>query len=484
VAGGVRLFIDGQAAEKTVLLDELNQTFSTKEPLRIGGGGGADMRFRGLIDEVRVYRDYSSELLTLATPTSIGTLVQQPPPQLSDAARLKLTAYFLNERAPAEMRAAYHNVLKAHRELRDFEESLPTTMVMEETQPRQTHILLRGQYDKPGEAVAPAVAAELPPLPPGAPADRLALARWLVAPDNPLTSRVAVNRAWQLHFGVGLVKTAEDFGRQGEWPTHPELLDWLAAEFGSGPRSNVQSPKSEGSTLDVGLGTLDSVAAWDVKRLHRLIVNSATFRQSSQVTPRLLARDPENRLLARGPRLRLPAEMVRDQALLAAGQLVEQVGGPSVKPLQPAGLWSELTGGEDYQPGAGADLVRRSLYTFWKRTIPPPALATFDAPTREFCSVRDSRTNTPLQALVLLNEPSLVAAARGLAERVMREAESPEERIALAMLHVVSRRPTPQEASILGAALSRYRERSADETAAYALVCSTILNLDEAVMRQ
>jgi hypothetical protein len=283
--------------------------------------------------------------------------------------------------------------------------------------------------------------------------NRFGLAQWLVDPENPLTSRVLVNRIWQLHFGTGLVKTSEDFGLQGEWPSHPELLDWLASEFATD---------------------------WDAKRLQRTIVTSATFRQSSAASN---SADPENRLLSRGPRLRLSAEMVRDQALFASGLLVEQLGGPSVKPLQPAGLWSELTGGEDYQPGQGADLVRRSMYTFWKRTIPPPTLSAFDSPSREACIVRQSRTNTPLQALVLLNEPTFVAAATGLAERVVRDANSRSDQIELAMLYVTGRRPTSGELMILSAALQRYEHRHS-ETEAIALVCSTILNLDEAVTSQ
>jgi hypothetical protein len=256
------------------------------------------------------------------------------------------------------------------------------------------------------------------------------------------------------------------------------LLDWLAAEF-----------------METG---------WDVKRLHRQIVTSGTYRQSSAVTPELLARDPENRLLARGPRLRLSAEMVRDQALAAGGLLVEEIGGPSVKPLQPAGLWSELTGAEDYIPGSGPDLVRRSLYTYWKRTIPPPSMSAFDASTREFCSVRESRTNTPLQALALMNEDLYVSAARALALRVMRAEADPERRLALAMQFVVGRDPKPEELKLLTAALARNEQRFADspgdaaklldanvaadfdagEQAAYLLVCATILNLDEAVTRQ
>jgi len=327
------------------------------------------------------------------------------------------------------------------------------------------------------------VPAALPPLAAAAPRNRLGLARWLVDPANPLTSRVAVNRAWQLHFGTGFVKTSEDFGRQGESPSHPALLDWLAAEL-----------------LQTG---------WDVKRMHRAIVSSSAFRQSSAASPAMVARDPENRLLARAPRLRLTAEQVRDQALAASGLLVEQVGGPSVRPYQPPGLWTELTGGDDYQPGTGADLHRRSLYTFWKRTIPPPALATFDATTREFCSVRESRTNTPLQALALLNERTHVEAARALARRIVCESAGIESRVERAVLLVLGRSPTAEEQQVLLAAFERYRERysaalddarelvgdgerwfaaqptaTPAELAAYVLVCSTILNLDEAVTRQ
>ncbi|HZN36906.1 MAG TPA: DUF1549 domain-containing protein, partial [Pirellulaceae bacterium] len=315
VAEGVRLFVDGRPAAVSVLLDELNQTFTTKQPLRIGGGGGPAARFRGLIDEVRVYNDFSDELPALAVPKTIAELATS---KLTPAEDAKLTSYFLSEHASAELRAAYRRRLETARALRDFDVSLPTTMIMEEMPtPRPAHILIRGQYDKPGQRVSPATPGELPPLAGGAPRNRLGLARWLVDPANPLTSRVAVNRAWQLHFGVGLVKTAEDFGRQGEWPSHPELLDWLATEF-----------------MERG---------WDQKQLHRTIVTSGTFRQSSQVAAASLARDPDNRLLSRAPRLRLPAEMVRDQALFAGGQLLEQIGGPSVKPPQPAGLWSELT---------------------------------------------------------------------------------------------------------------------------------------------
>ena len=224
-------------------------------------------------------------------------------------------------------------------------------------------------------------------------ANRLGLARWLASPENPLTARVAVNRIWQHHFGQGLVKTAENFGIQGEPPSHPELLDWLATEL-----------------IRTG---------WDIKAMHRLIVTSATYRQASRVPPALLAHDPENRLLARGPRFRLSAEVVRDNALAIAGLLTIRLGGPSVKPYQPAGLWEELAGGAGEGPyiqDKGPDLYRRSLYVYRKRTVPHPVLATFDAPSRETCQVKRSRTNTPLQALELLNDVAYVEAARGLAQ--------------------------------------------------------------------
>jgi hypothetical protein len=511
VADGVALYFDGEQQPTRVLLDELNQSFATKEPFRIGGGGGPNSRFRGSIDEVRIYNDALAQrdIAMLATPESIDELLSGKTPQVQSS---KLREYYEQNQAPAEFRAAQREMLAVVKESTAFEEKLPTVMVMEELPtPRETHILLRGQYDKPGDPVLPNTPAELPPLndsslplplgegrgegsqtgsnpeskpkstlnlEPGAvnsTPNRLDLAKWLVSQENPLTSRVIVNRAWQLHFGTGLVKTAEDFGRQGEWPSHPDLLDHLASEFQS---------------------------TWDVKRLHRTILTSAAYRQSSSAelgarsaeqnsdtprsalpAPRLA--DPENRLLSRGPRLRLSAEMLRDQALFASGQLVEQLGGPSVKPLQPPGLWSELTGGDDYKPGTGQDLVRRSLYTFWKRTIPPPTLSTFDSPTREACTVRDSRTNTPLQALALLNEPTFVSASRALAHRIIHETQTPEDRLTLAFLYILSRSPTSQELPILSAALQRHLQRTpTDEPAAYTLLCTTILNLDEAITSQ
>jgi hypothetical protein len=302
-----------------------------------------------------------------------------------------------------------------------------------------------------------------------------------VDPSNPLTARVAVNRFWQMNFGTGLVKTVEDFGSQGEWPTHPQLLDYLATEFIS--------------------------SGWDVKAMQRRIVTSATYRQASRVTPELWLRDPENRLLARGPRVRLSAETIRDQALFVSGLLAERLGGPSVKPYQPPGLWKELTD-TDYVADHGEGLHRRSLYTFWKRTVAPPTMMTFDASPRETCVVRETRTNTPLQALVLMNDVAFVEAARMLAQRVMREGgPTPEGRLALAFRLVTARMPRAAESKVLLDALeyhrARFREHQASaprllavgeepadprleapELAAYTAVCNLVLNLDEVVTKE
>jgi hypothetical protein len=316
---------------------------------------------------------------------------------------------------------------------------------------------------------------------------------------------VAVNRAWQLHFGTGLVRTAEDFGTQGDYPSHPDLLDWLATEFAA--PSGRTPIVSEGVTANPVADAPGSPGGWDLKHLHKLIVTSATYRQSSRVTKDLLARDPDNRLLARGPRLRLSAEVLRDQALLVGGLLVEKRGGPSVKPYQPAGLWQELSGAGDYKPDTGEGLYRRTLYTFWKRTVPPPVLATFDAPARETCWVRESRTNTPVQALALLNDVTFVEAARGLAERVVRAGGTPDDHLTRAFRRVLARPPTAAELGVLRGHLDHHRaeyrrdpaaatrllrvgESKPDpkldpaELAAYTAVCRLILNLDEAVTKE
>ena len=367
-------------------------------------------------------------------------------------------------------------------------EQVPATMIMREDEARETFVLARGNYDQPGARVTPGVPGALPPLPPGVPANRLLLARWLVDPSHPLTARVAANRLWQLHFGAGLVPTPEDYGAQGEPPTHPLLLDWLASEM---MRLN-----------------------WDVKAFQRMIVTSATYRASSKLTPRLLQKDPDNRLLARGPRLRLSAEMIRDQALAVSGLLVETVGGPSVKPYQPEGIWDEIAGGstgaykKGYEQGTGDHLYRRSLYSFWRRTIHPPGMEVFDAPSREVCSARRERTNTPLQALTLMNDVTYVEAARALAQRLIREGgPTDEERMGYGFRLVTSRQAKPAEIEVLTRGLRRHRSTyendpdaarklvragqshpdpgmDAVELAAHTALANGLLNLDETIHRE
>jgi hypothetical protein len=483
-AAGVRVYIDGRPEKLRVRLDELNQTFKTTEPLRVGAGGGPDGRFRGRLADVRVYDDRltAEEAELLADPDPVNALVALPPEKCCPAQAHKVRVYFLEHAAPAPLRQAREQVLQLRRERERFYESIPTTMVMEELPaPRPAFVLVRGQYDRPGERVTADVPATLPPLPPGAKHDRLALARWLVSPDNPLTARVAVNRIWEQFFGTGLVKTTEDFGVQGEWPSHPELLDYLALDFVRG--------------------------GWDVRALQRRIVTSAAYRQSSKVTPALVQKDPDNRLLARGPRYRLTAGVIRDQALAASGLLVERLGGPSVKSYQPGGLWKELAD-VVYVQDHGPALYRRSLYTFWKRTVAPPEMVTFDAAGRETCVVRQTRTNTPLQALTLMNDVTFVEAARVLAQRVLREGgTTPEGRLTLAFRLATGRPPRPAELGVLVAGLARHLDEyrrdpaaarkliSAGEAprderldvgklAAYTAEASLILNLDEVVTKE
>ncbi len=322
----------------------------------------------------------------------------------------------------------------------------------------------------------------LPQLRPEWPNNRLGLARWLVDRGNPLTARVTVNRFWQSFFGTGLVKTVQDFGSQGDAPANPELLDWLAVEF-----------------MENG---------WDMKAIQKTIVMSATYRQSSHVSPELVRRDPENRLLAHGPRLRLGPEIIRDQALAVSGLLVEKLGGPSVKPYQPAGLWQELAGGDGYVQDKGEGLYRRSLYTYWKRTVAAPFMVNFDSPSRETCTVRETRTNTPLQALDLMNDVTFLEASRKLAERLMRDGgATPAERIDFAYRLVLSRPAKPPEQKILVDVLddfetryrtapkaaaefldygdsARNRHIKAGELAAYTAVASLILNLDATITKE
>ena len=344
------------------------------------------------------------------------------------------------------LRAARVDLANAQERLRTLTEPQSTMVMAISDKPRETRILARGDYTQPGERVEPGVPSTLPSLPKGAPANRLGLAQWLVMRENPLTARVAVNRTWKMLFGTGIVTTASDFGLQGALPTHPELLDWLAVDF-----------------IETG---------WDVKRLVRTIVMSETYRQDSRCNAAQLEKDPSNQLLARGPRFRLPAEFIRDNALRASGLLVRDIGGPSVNPYSPFDLWREVSHYPSTLPRAqtfvqdhGDKLYRRSLYTYWKRTAPPANLSAFDAPNREVCTVTRGATNTPLQALVLLNDVQFTEAARVLAERILDRKDNDERRLRWAALEVLSRPLTEQELSVLKGTLQRERERYAADPA-------------------
>ncbi len=428
-------------------------------------------------DPQRLTFAYQSPLI--ATPDHLANLLTRPVDRRTDAERISIRNYFRRVHCvhPDWLVLVMQEkaMVKAKEDLRA---SFATTLVWKETeQPRQAHVLLRGQYDAPGDPVDRGTPAWLPPFPEDASQDRLGLARWLTAPDHPLTSRVAVNRFWQQLFGTGLVKTSEDFGSQGTPPSHPELLDWLARDF-------VQS-------------------GWNVKRLMKQLVLTDAYRRSASATPHQIRIDPENRLLARGPRFRLDAEVLRDQALALSGLLADFPGGPSVKPPQPSGLWYAVgytrSNTANFTVDEGADVYRRSVYTFWKRTSPPPQMSTFDAPSREDCTARRERTNTPLQALVMMNEPQYVEAAKTLARRIVRqtEATTDEERIAWLIRHVTMRQPEETEIvelkGLLGDLRNFYTQtpsqaaelagESSPEQAAWTVVCSTALNLDEVVCK-
>jgi hypothetical protein len=429
-------------------------------------------------------------------PANLAAILTGDPATRSEADRKALDAWFrANADHPVKRAAAALAAAKKQRV--DYEQSLPSVMVMKEKPaPREAFVLNRGEYDRPTDKVERHLPAALPPLPAGAPQNRLGLAQWLVSDDHPLTARVWINREWERLFGTGIVKTSENFGSQAEWPVHAELLDWLAVEF----VSPTVLPAVDGKAAQ----------AWDMKAMIKFLVMSQAYRQSSAVTPELVERDPENRLLARGPRFRLRGELVRDQALAVAGLMAPKVGGPSVRPYMPEGVWDETSRYGDlrgYKADTGEGLYRRSFYTIWKRTGAPPTMLLFDAPNRETCTPKRSRTNTPLQALALMNEVTFVEASRALAERMMREGgETPEERLTTGYRLATSRRPDPETLLFLrdgfGSRLAEFQSQpeaakalisngaskpdpalDPAELAAYTVTANVLLNLDRVVTR-
>jgi hypothetical protein len=449
----IKLAIDGKADRTGWAVDgntkPENRTavFTFAEP--VNGASGLILRVRmlhrfGGSHHIARFRLAVYENETPPLPLQVASILDRPADKRSSDEQKQLQQFLLNRFGSEQAKSAFNTLQELERQRDQMVGAVPATMVLSEmVTPRTTHVLFRGEYDKLGEEVQPGTPEALPPMPSEYPNNRLGLARWLVMPDHPLTARVAVNRFWQQLFGVGLVKTTEDFGSQGEWPSHPELLDWLAVEF-------VES-------------------GWNVKRLLKLMVMSSTYQQSSKRTTDGLRIDPENRLLARGPGFRLDAEVIRDSALFASGTLGKQVGGPSVFPYHPIGLWQEINNrpgySRTYQQDSGEKLYRRSLYTFWKRTVPPPTMSAFDAPEREYCQVRRSRTNTPLQALVMLHDPQFVEAARHVAARMMNEGgTTKQERLRFGFLLCQSRLPSDAEIDVLSETfnerLDRYQNNS------------------------
>jgi hypothetical protein len=485
-AAGLRVFADGLELPLTVVRDSLRGPITNQEPLRIGRRDSS-LGFYGQLDEARVLGRAITPQIAREWFWSerLRGIFATDPSKRDARQKTFVLDCFVERHGDADTRLARRRAEEARDTEDRFRATLPKTLVMQELEkPKPNHVLKRGQYDAPGELVEAGVPAALPAFPADLPRNRLGLAQWLVSPNHPLTARVMVNRLWFQCFGEGLVSTLNDFGAQGDAPSHPELLDWLAREF-------VES-------------------GWDVKGLLRLIVTSATYRQDSAASPELLQRDPENRMFARGPRFRLSGEMIRDQALVASGLLVNRVGGPPVKPYQPPGLWEAVSynGELSYQPDRGEGLWRRTVYSYWKRTAPPPGVQVFDGPTRETCVVRRPRTNTPLQALLLLNDDTFVEAARALAAQVMStQGAKDKERVREMFRRATSRHPDPQEATLLRGLYERQRARfAADragaekliavgvsergrelesvELAAWTVVAQAILNLDEVITRR
>lgn len=476
-----RLFIDFEEQEMELLAEGVtNGARSGKAKLGTTQGGEPDS-FNGQLAKVTTWPDaLSDEKIDQFLESTLS------PGAPWSTQREDITSQRAALSADDDYREAWHKAREIRREKLALIRTFPSTMIMADLpEPRQTHILNRGVYDNLGEEVEPNVMEKLLlSWPEGEPKNRLGLAKWLTHPDHPLTSRVVVNRFWQQVFGIGLVKTADDFGVQGEYPSNPELIDWLSRDF-----------------IDSG---------WDVKRLFKSFVLSSTYRQASGITKENLEQDPENRLLARGPRFRLPAESVRDHALRSAGMLVEKVGGPSVYPFQPEGYYKGMVVGADYPSttwtdSTGDNLFRRSLYTFWKRTVPHPVSTVFDKPDREVCVATRSRTNTPLQALTLMNEKGMLYAAAGLGQRIHKHSpDNPEAAVKYGFEITTGREPNEEELNVL---LKAFDQSMADwqqdiesaksflaecgvenpenpaVDATHAMVAHLLLNLDETITK-
>lgn len=482
------IYVDGKRADAQVVPASVGGTIETAVPLRLGSRHNNDSKLNGKValQDFRFYRRLLSpeEIASLANESLLRQVLSLPPDQRTKAQLDALFGHFISTiDAPSRELRGKVNALKS--EQTTIRSRGSVSLVMEEKKAEPfAHILTRGVYSAKAEKVTPDTPAVLPPMPADTPKNRLGLARWLNDPANPLPARVTMNRTWYYFFGTGIVETNDDFGIMGARPSHPKLLDWLAAEF------------------------VDS--KWNYRHMIKLMVTSATYRQSGAVTPEKLEKDPNNRLLARGPRVRLDAEPLRDLALASSGLLSKKVGGPSVKPYQPEGIWEAVAMKEsntrNYKQDTGEALYRRSLYTLWKRTAAPPSLEIFNAPTRESFCVRRDRTNTPLQALVLLNDPQFVETSRVLAAAAMKSSADFNARLDFITLRLLDRKLADDERSVVrkshDGVLAGFRakpddaakflatgetpapkELDAPELAAWSLVSNQILNLDETLTR-
>ena len=482
-AAGVKVFYNGQPQETLVEADVLSDTIRTEVPFKLGQRNTADPVSGVALHDLRMYSRAlaPAEVDALARISRFVEILAKPADQRTDAERNDLYNWWL-----ATFDEPFQTLTAEVAQLEGEQNAIKSRgtiahVMQEKTDPAMAFILNRGEYDQRLDQVSPATPAALPPFPADAPKNRLGLAQWLLQPEHPLTARVTVNRCWQEVFGTGLVKTSGDFGVMGELPSHPELLDWLAVEFRE--------------------------TDWDVKRLYRLMLTSATYRQSAVTTPDKLENDPQNRLLSRGPRFRMDAEMVRDYALAASGLLSGKVGGPSVKPYQPDGVWEAIamnvSNTARYERDSGESLYRRSMYWFWKRMAPPASMDILNAPNRELCIVRRERTNTPLQALVTLNDEQFVESAKALAELTLKDGgQSFDQRVDFIGQRVVSRSFRPEETAIIESSLAElaaYYESHPDdarallkvgemetdaamnapELAAWTMLANELMNLDE-----
>ncbi len=480
---GVKIYLDGEAQETSIQTDKLTNSTRTTVPFKIGQRNTTAPVDTAGIQDVRIYDRVLQppEIKSLAHDSRTAYLLSQPAEKREKKERDELYKNWLENFDPQ-----FQEMKKVAAALEKEEAAIKARgtiahVMHEKDAPPEAYVLARGEYDKRKDKVEPNTPAALPAMPKEFPRNRLGLAKWLLLPENPLTARVTVNRFWQEVFGAGLVRTTGDLGVSGEMPSHPELLDWMAVEFRE--------------------------SGWDVKKFFKMVVMSATYRQAPAVTSDKLLKDPSNRLLSRGPRFRMDAEMVRDYALSASGLLVEKIGGPSVKPYQPEGVWEAVamigSNTRDYKRDSGEKLYRRSLYTFWKRAAPPALMDIFNAPSRETCTVRRERTDTPLQALATLNDPQFVEAARNLAERALKKsADNEDARLDFMARHLLARPLRPEENKITGKVLAQllthYQsapkeaetlitvgDSKPDATldrptlAAYTMVANELLNMDE-----